>query len=217
MTDEPRIRLSRERILAAARTITRDGGVEALSMRRLAQELDVWPMSVYRYFQDKDALLDALAAGAAGGVEAADPGADWRDRMRVLLHGARAALTDPSGLGGRLPRAFLTPDGLRLPEAGLAILGEAGFDEPAAASAWRALWSYTFGFATFTLAPRPEDAERAAAAALAALPRDDYPALASAAPAFAAALASDDEEFDRGLELLLGALEPRTKHEEDAA
>jgi AcrR family transcriptional regulator len=208
MTDEPRTRLSRERILAAARSIARDGGVEALSMRRLAQELDVWPMSVYRYFQDKDALLDALAAGAAGGIEAPEPGADWRDRLRALLHGARAALADPAGLGGRLPRAFLTPAGLRLPEAGLAILSDAGFEKAQAASAWRALWSYTFGFATFTLAPRPDEAERAAAAALAALPRDDYPALAAAGPAFAAALASVDEEFDRGLELLLGALAP---------
>ncbi|MEA2450993.1 MAG: hypothetical protein QOG63_2925 [Thermoleophilaceae bacterium] len=210
MTDEPRTRLSRERILDAAGSIVRGQGVDALSMRRLAQELDVWPMSVYRYFQDKDALLDALAAGAAGQVGPPAAGADWRDRMRALLGDARAALAGPGGLGGRLPRAFLTPEGLRVPEAGLAILSAAGFTAAEAASAWRALWSYTFGFATFTLAPRPEDAQRAAAAAIAALPAGDYPALASAGPELAAALASDDDEFERGLDLLLGALVPAT-------
>jgi AcrR family transcriptional regulator len=60
--------LSRERILQVALAIAEREGIESLSMRRLAQELDVWPMSVYRYFQDKDALLDAMAAGAAAGV-----------------------------------------------------------------------------------------------------------------------------------------------------
>src|SRR3954453_13226884 len=54
--------LSRERILEVALELASAEGVEALSMRRLAQELDVWPMSVYRYFQDKDALLDAMAS-----------------------------------------------------------------------------------------------------------------------------------------------------------
>ena len=46
-------RLSRERIVEAALGIVEREGLGALSMRRLAQELDVWPMSVYRYFRDK--------------------------------------------------------------------------------------------------------------------------------------------------------------------
>src|SRR3954447_784796 len=58
--------LSRVRILEAALGIAEHEGIESLSMRRLALELDVWPMSVYRYFQDKDALLDAMAADVAG-------------------------------------------------------------------------------------------------------------------------------------------------------
>src|SRR5205814_741573 len=54
--------LSHEWILEVALELAEAEGIEALSMRRLAQELDVWPMSVYRYFQDKDALLDAMPA-----------------------------------------------------------------------------------------------------------------------------------------------------------
>ncbi len=54
------MRLSRERILDAALELVVDDGWNGLSMRRLAQELDVWPMAVYRYFRDKDELLDAV-------------------------------------------------------------------------------------------------------------------------------------------------------------
>jgi AcrR family transcriptional regulator len=189
---DPTPRLSRDLILATAARIARDEGIEALSMRRLARALDVWPMSVYRYFTDKDALLDALAAEVAGDVALPVESADWRARLRALLEEARAALADP--VGGRMGRAFLMPEGMRLTDAGLAVLADAGLDGDQAASAWRALWSYTFGFATFTLA-------EPVAAAIEALPDAGYPELA-------AALASDDE-FARGLELLLDGIEAR--------
>jgi AcrR family transcriptional regulator len=199
MPGDPTPRLSRELILAAAAQIAHEEGIGALSMRRLARALDVWPMSVYRYFSDKDALLDALAAEAAGDVELPVESADWRVRLRALLEESRSAIADP--VGGRMGRAFLTPEGLRLSEAGLAILADAGIEGDEAASAWRALWSYTFGFATFTLAGPT-------AAAIDRLPPDEYPALAAAGPRLAAALA-DEGEFARGLELLLDGLEAR--------
>ena len=188
----------------ASRLADREG-IDALSMRRLAQELDVWPMSVYRYFQDKDALLDAIAVEAAGDVELPDPSRPWRERMRALLGEARAALAAPSGVGGRLPRAFLTPEGLRLPEAGLAILRDAGLPDADAVSAWRALWSYTFGFATFSLGA---ETRRQARTAIAGLPEEDYPAVSAVGAALADALA-DDREFERGLELLLDGVAAR--------
>src|SRR3954452_10158862 len=84
--------LSRERILEVALELAEEDGVEALSMRRLAQELDVWPMSVYRYFQDKDALLDAMAADLIDAVAAPDASASWRAQLHGLLEGARHAI-----------------------------------------------------------------------------------------------------------------------------
>jgi TetR/AcrR family tetracycline transcriptional repressor len=197
------VRLSNERILAAARDIVEGEGLDALSMRRLAKDLDVWPMSVYRYFRDKDDLLDALAASAAGEVVIPRPGASWREQMVALLEQARAAMSTDTG--GRLPRAFLTPAVLRISEAGLAILEDAGLGKDEAARAWRTLWSYTFGFATFALAPTPAEARRRTRSALAALPDEDYPALTSAADEVAAAFAAD-EEFRYGLERLLDGL-----------
>jgi AcrR family transcriptional regulator len=180
--------LSKERILTAARTVVDHEGLDALSMRRLAQELDVWPMSVYRYFQDKDELVDAVAASSAEAFELPTRRGSWRTQMGQLLGDARVRLAaDPAGLAARLPRTFFEPGSLRLSEAAMAILGGAGLSERDAASAWRALWSYTFGFATFTVEPVPW--------------RSD-----GLAEAFA-----DEREFERGLDLLLDSLAPTAR------
>jgi AcrR family transcriptional regulator len=195
--------LSRERILVVALELASAEGVEALSMRRLAQELDVWPMSVYRYFQDKDALLDAMAADLMAQLPELPAIGSWRERMHDLLDEVARRLADAPGLAARLPRAFLAEGALRLPEAGIAILLDAGFRRAEAASAWRALWSYTFGFATFGV-----ESARAVRSAVAGLHEDEYPALAEAGEAFADALASRDE-FAAGLDRLLDGLEAR--------
>jgi len=175
-------------------------------MRRLAQELDVWPMSLYTYFRDKEELLDAIAARAAGAVALPDDAESWRERLHALLHAVRTAMAgDPAG---DLARAFLTPEALRLSEAALRILDAAGFTRADAVSAWRALWAYTYGFATFQVAPTPAEARRRTRAAIAALPDDDYPTLLAAAGEMSASLA-DEDEFDRGLDRLLDGIEAR--------
>lgn len=204
-----RQQLSRERILAAAADLAGRDGLEALSMRRLGQELDVWPMSVYRYFRDKDELVDAVAAEVTRGATAALGGGSWRSQLGKLLGGVRDAIArDPHGLGARASRAFLAPESLRVSEAGMAILERAGFDAREAAVAWRALWSYTLGAAMFTLGDSPDDARRRVRAAVGALPDDEYPVLLDGADDFAAALSADGE-FARGLELMLDGLEAR--------
>src|SRR5205814_3351924 len=104
---DPTVPLSRERILGAALDVIDREGLSALSMRRLAQELDVWPMSVYRYFQDKDALLDAMAADLIDQLPDLAPDAPWRERMHALLEAAAGRLAESPGLAARLPRAFL--------------------------------------------------------------------------------------------------------------
>jgi hypothetical protein len=125
--------------------------------------------------------------------------------MRALLHEVERAIAASAGIGGRLPRAFLDPAALRLSEAGLAILQRAGFSTADAARAWRVLWSYTFGFATFRLAPSAEEAARRMRAAIAALPAADYPALAAAAEDVADAFA-EDAQFDFGVRRVLDGI-----------
>ena len=133
--------LSRERIITAALALVERDGWNGLSMRQLAQELDVWPMAVYRYFQDKDALLDAMTEAAAEGVSIPAARGSWRTRMRSLLRESHDAL------GGQpASRARMAPAEARLSEAGLQILRDAGFPEADAARAWPALFAYALGF-----------------------------------------------------------------------
>jgi AcrR family transcriptional regulator len=127
-------------VLEAAATIADRDGLDALSMRRLAQELDVWPMSIYTYFRDKEELLDALTESAMDTVAVPSARASWRNQIRALLDETRRVFGPE--LAGRLPRMLATP---RLTEAGLSILARAGFREGDATSAWRALLSYTAG------------------------------------------------------------------------
>jgi AcrR family transcriptional regulator len=141
-------RLSTERIVAAARGIAEREGLAAVSMRRLGYELDVWPMSLYRHFRDKDELLDAVVDRAAEEVAAPARGS-WRSRMLGLLGDTRTMLgSDPEGLRTRFPRALETEGMVKLTEAGIAILEDAGLPSEDAARAWHALFGYAFGAAS---------------------------------------------------------------------
>src|SRR5919205_2292266 len=77
--------LSREAIVAAALEIARAEGVDALSMRRVAQALDTGPASLYVYVADRDELLALVFDAAIGTIEIdpVDP-ARWREQLKEL-------------------------------------------------------------------------------------------------------------------------------------
>ncbi|MGH2987891.1 MAG: TetR/AcrR family transcriptional regulator C-terminal domain-containing protein [Solirubrobacterales bacterium] len=200
--------LSRELIAATALALADRDGPEALSMRRLASELGVGAMSLYRYFRNKQELLDAVVDAAAAETPAeVDVAGPWKEELRRLMRGVRASLArHPIGIWLRLRGPLLSPGALRVTEAGMQILERAGFDRPTAAHAYRALFLYTFGFAAFNSPDAPEEARRQARAALMALGPDQYPALTSAAEEAAATMAGDDQ-YEFGLGRLLDGLQ----------
>lgn len=190
-------------------------------MRRLASELGVGTMSLYRHFRSKHELLSALVdAAAAESPVAVDLGGQWKEQLRQLMRGVRATLArHPIAIGLRLQAPLLSPGALRVTEAGMQILERAGFDRAAAAHAYRALFLYTFGFAAFNSPDAPEEVKRRARGALAALPPDEYPAL-SAAAADAAETMAGDEQFEFGLDRMLAGLEaalPQRQRRDDGA
>ncbi|MFF5805077.1 TetR/AcrR family transcriptional regulator C-terminal domain-containing protein [Streptomyces sp. NPDC012746] len=84
--------LSRDRVLRAAVELADGIGIEALSMRKLAQELGVVPMALYKHVANKEELLDGMVEVVVGGIDRELPGSGWKSGVRGRILSARAAL-----------------------------------------------------------------------------------------------------------------------------
>src|SRR6187551_2403491 len=87
--------LTQAEILAAAERVAA-GGPEALTIRAVALELKASPMALYRYFETKDALIDALVDGALGRIAPVETSRDWRQDLAAFARAHRAVLESNS-------------------------------------------------------------------------------------------------------------------------
>jgi AcrR family transcriptional regulator len=87
-----RVQLSRDRVLRAAVALADDAGIEALSMRKLAEELGVVPMALYKHVANKEELLDGMIDVVVGEIDPPVPGTDWKSAVRQRILSARRAL-----------------------------------------------------------------------------------------------------------------------------
>lgn len=80
-----KLALSRERLLRAAIAIADVEGADAVSMRRVASELGVGTMSLYRHIADKDDLVTQMANLVFGEAELPEPGPKgWRPKLELV-------------------------------------------------------------------------------------------------------------------------------------
>ncbi|HKP90884.1 MAG TPA: TetR/AcrR family transcriptional regulator C-terminal domain-containing protein [Thermoleophilaceae bacterium] len=199
-------KLSRESILDAALVLIERDGLDALSMRRLAAELDAGTMSLYVYFADKAELLDALVDWVAAVAPLPELHGPWRDRLTaVMTHMYEALSAHPAIARLRVSQPIATPGAFRFTEAALSALRDAGFDAATAARHFRTLFLFTFGVAVFGAPASPEQRGRAAGA-LAMLPRDEYPTLTGQLGEMLESLDSP-VQFEHGLAVLLDGVE----------
>ncbi|WP_104175763.1 TetR/AcrR family transcriptional regulator [Arthrobacter sp. Y81] len=84
--------LNRDRVLSAAVVLADEAGIESLSMRRLAQELGVVPMALYKHVANKEELLDGMVGVIVGEIDPPVSGADWRNAVRLRILSARRSL-----------------------------------------------------------------------------------------------------------------------------
>jgi AcrR family transcriptional regulator len=196
-------------VAAAALELLDRDGLEALSMRRLAEQLGVGTMTLYGYFRSKDELLDAVIDAAVAEREPFAFEGSWQEQIQRLMQGSRRNLGRHPGLVKvRADRPVLRPEALRFAETGLTILRGAGFGRSDAARAFRLLFTYVFGYVSFSPDERADKAKRDSRAATAALPADEYPALRDSAEELADAMAGQ-ETFDFGLDRIIDGLEAR--------
>jgi AcrR family transcriptional regulator len=199
--------LSRERIARAGLELADRDGVEALSMRRLADELGAGTMTLYGHFTDKRELLDAVIEAAVAEQQLPRFEGSWRDQIRQLGADTREMFArHPSVVEIWARQPVLAAGTLHGVEAGLQILEEAGFEAEEAVKAFRLLVTYAFGFELFSVARSNRATRESVRAAFGALPPGGYPRLSEAAGAFAAAMAGE-EAFAYGLDRILDGLE----------
>jgi AcrR family transcriptional regulator len=207
-----RLGLSRERIVRGALDLLDREGLDAFSMRRLAEELGVGTMTIYGYFRSRDELLDSVidagAEGIARRVSDAQARGSWKADLRELMVAIRESLlAHPASVELRYRRPLLSPGALSLTEIGMRALRDAGFDNREAGRIYRILFVYTFGFCAFGPTPGSAEDREKSVAALRALPADRYPTLVDAAVEASESMA-DLTLYEAGLDALLDGLDP---------
>ena len=199
--------LTRTAIVDAAIELVDRAGLEALTMRALARDLDVGTMTLYGYFRDKRELIDAMVDAIAERTPLPRLRGGWRERLTQLmthLHRSLAAYPELARL--RIAQPIATPGAFRFTEAAVGTLRGAGFDPAPAARHFRTLFVYTFGIAVFSPAGEAADQRRRVAGALASLPPDEYPVLSGQLVEMLDTL-DGERQFEHGLALLLDGIE----------
>jgi AcrR family transcriptional regulator len=201
--------LSRERVLRGAVAVADASGIGALTMRSLASELGVKPMSLYHYVASKDEILDGIVDLVFSEIELPAADGDWRAQMRRRANSARLALRrHPWAIGLMESRANPGPATLRHHDSTLGTLRAAGFSVAMTAHAYALLDSYIYGFA-LQEAALPFSAETVTESAEAIMRRfaGEYPYLTEIATERIVQPGYDfGDEFEVGLTVILDAL-----------
>ena len=209
---EPRMRLSKERVLRSAIELADKGGVEGLSMRKLGQELRVEAMSLYNHVANKEDILDGLIDLVFGEIGLPPGGTDWKGAMRRRAISAREVLArHPWAIVLMESRRTPGPETLRHHDAVIGCLREGGFSIAMAAHAYSLLDSYIYGFALEQASlpfNTPEETADLAASIMQDFPVDAYPHLTELTMKHVLQPGYDyADEFAFGLDLILDGLE----------
>ncbi|MFG3228526.1 TetR/AcrR family transcriptional regulator [Kitasatospora sp. NPDC048194] len=222
---EKRGRLSRPLVLRAAVALVDREGLGALTMRRLAAELGVESMALYRYTPGKEGLLDGLVEAYFAEVNtrlrissgADDHEPEWRRELRRIARAfAAVAHAHPEILPLVATRPLAVPVARRpapvldLTEHILSVLVRAGFDDASALTVYRTFVAWNLGSLLVDkrqVVDNPDDPDPVLRLGLHRLPAAEYPRLRSMVPRFADF--DDDREMLDGLDSLLnGVPEP---------
>ena len=217
--------LSKERVLRAAVALAARDGIESLTMRKLADELGVGAMSLYHYVPNKEELLDGMVDIVFSEIELPPTDVDWKTAMRRRAISTREVLNRHRWAVGLMEsRTTPGPASLRVHDAVLGCLREAGFSIDLTIQAYSVLDAYIYGFALQEKSLPFESAEGAAAVAeeqvrefaeladerqFTAL-AEDFPYLAEVVAGHVAKVGYDfATAFEYGLDLILDALDKR--------
>jgi AcrR family transcriptional regulator len=208
--------LKRDRVVRTAVALADRGGLDSLSMRKLADKLGVVPMALYKHIANKDELLDAMVDVVFEELEFPS-GGDWRSAMRARAISMREGLSRHPWAVGLMEVRAPGPANLRHHNATMACLRkDAGLPFRIAVHAYSLMDSYIYGSAlqekTLPI-DIPAEAETRLRVIAAEQPShaNEYPYLAEIGVEFAKSGYDYREEFEFGLDAILDAIERRRK------
>jgi AcrR family transcriptional regulator len=209
-----RIRLSRDRVLRTAVALADEVGTEALSMRKLAEELGVVPMALYKHVANKEELLDGMVDMVIAEIEPPVSSPDWKSAVRQRILSARRSLRrHPWAAGVIETRSNPSPVVLAYIDSTIGLFRSGGFSANLTHHALHAMGSRLYGF-TQEVFDDSGTVEPATQALLVHEMGDRYPHIAEMLAAVYHDAASvvgggcDDQfEFEFALDLLLDGLE----------
>lgn len=143
-------RIEKQQIVAVARRILQEEGVEAVSMRRIAKEVGATPMALYHHVRDKDELLMLTLAGMAATVPRPELPEDPRDRIVATAVHMHAVLSEMVWVIDVLSRGDLTDkDALWMAEEIVDSAIRCGLTPRQATHAYRSIWYLVYGALVF--------------------------------------------------------------------
>ncbi|MCY7301731.1 MAG: TetR/AcrR family transcriptional regulator [Thermoleophilia bacterium] len=221
----PRAHLSKDGVLHTAVALASRDGIESLTMRKLSDELGAGAMSLYHYVPNKEELIDGMVDIVFGEIELPSRNIDWKSALRWRAISTRHVLNRHRWAVGLMEsRVTPGPASLRLHDAVLGCLREAGFSIEMTIQAYSVQDAYIYGFALQEKTTPFDDAEESAAVAeeqtrqfaelaeerqFASL-AEEFPYLAEVVAGHVAKVGYDfATSFEYGLDLILDALEKR--------
>lgn len=144
---EPRIPLSRERVLRAAVAFADEHGIESLSMRKLGLDLGVEAMSLYNHVANKEEILNGMVDVVVGEIELSAGGAGWKADMRHRALAAREVLLrHPWAPGVIESRSDPTPTMMKYLDSTIGMFLDGGFSIDLTHHSMHAIGSRIWGF-----------------------------------------------------------------------
>lgn len=203
--------ITKEQILRTAMRLADEGGLDAVSMRRIGKQLGVEGMALYNHIENKDAILDGIMELVLSEIVVPSPGTDWKEAMRRRAHSARTVFArHPWAIGILEARSEdSSPRRLDYYDSILGSLRDAGFDNQMAMRGFSILDAYIYGF-ILQEASLPFDDPAGLQEVGTDLLRqmaDAYPHLAAVTEQVLSAGYDFEEEFSFGLDLVIEALE----------
>ena len=207
---EPRLPLSRDRILRAALELVDDGGIDSLTMRKLGQALGFEAMSLYNHVANKDDVIDGILDLVLAEGELPSPSGNWDRAVRASAVSVHAALRrHPWASAVVMAPGRLRPARLRYMDSLLGRIREAGFSAETTYHAYHVLDGHIIGFSLWEAGHSFSDAQVSdiAAAFERLIPVDVYPYLHEHGEQhFAGGPHHDVSAFEFGLDLILDGL-----------